>query len=87
MDYPGLDMSKLSKEEILDKMKKCQQMVMNSYHNQSLNDSIRRMLEAYEYEYHQRLAKDIREEDEKKNPAGVIEIGSIEDISNKNKSS
>jgi hypothetical protein len=86
MDYPGLDLSKMTKEEILEKMRKCQNMIMNSQHNHSLNQSIRGMYEAYEYEYQQRIIQDRREENEKKNPAGVIEIGSIEDISTKNQS-
>lgn len=83
MDYPGLDFSKMSKEEILENMRKCQNMIMNSQHNPSLNQSIRGMYEAYEYEYKERIAKERQEESERSNPAGVIEIGSIEDISSK----
>lgn len=83
MDYPNLDLSNMSKEDLLEKMQKCQSMILNSQHNHSLNSSIRNIYEAYEYEYNQRMAQERFEKNEKENKTTVIEIGSIEDISKK----
>lgn len=84
MLHPFIDVSKLTDDELISRMSKCQQILyaeMGMGH-QSMMDSARMMLESYQMEWDNRMALKRNAEDLEKNPNGTIEIGTIEDISN-----
>lgn len=82
MDHPFIDASELTDEELYKRIQKCQSFLygeIQSGHSRMV-DTIRHQLNTYEFEYQERMATQRFKDYEKKNPSGVIEIGTIEEV-------
>lgn len=79
MDHPFIDCSDLSDEELYKRIQKCQSYLYGEIQagHAGMVDTIRVQLETYEFEWQERMARKRMEEIEKKNPSGVIDIGTI----------
>lgn len=66
-------------------MVKCREKLAACQHNPALSQNILTILDAYEYEYRDRQFMERMEKENEKNPPGVINIGTIEEIDNKEK--
>jgi len=83
--HPFIDCRKMSDDELLRRIQKCQTIAQqanasghgNMYHSALLQ------LETYRAEWEERMFRKRTEEDLEKNPPGIIEIGTIQDISPK----
>lgn len=82
MDHPFIDASTLTDEELYKRIQKCQSYLYGEIKcgHAGMVDTIRAQLETYEFEYQERMATKRFKEFEKKNPSGVIEIGTIEKV-------
>jgi hypothetical protein len=87
MFHPFIDCSKLSDDELLKKIQRCQDVVMqaNMAGHNSMYQSAMLQLETYRSEWEERMFRKRTEEDLEKNPPGIIEIGTIQDIPSKYK--
>jgi hypothetical protein len=87
MFHPFIDCSKLTDDELLKKIQRCQDVAMqaNIAGHVSIYQSAMMQLETYRAEWEERMFRKRMEEDLEKNPPGIIEIGSIQDISPKYK--
>lgn len=80
MDHPFISAKKLTDDDLQQKIQRCQTLLyteMNFGHT-GMVDSIRQQLEIYEAEFSERMYVRQYDEFEKKNPDGVIEIGTIQ---------
>jgi len=82
MDHPFVDCSELTDEELYEKIQKCQSYLYGEIQcgHARMVDTIRAQLETYEFEFQERMEKKRMAEFEKKNPSGVIEIGTISTV-------
>lgn len=86
MDHPFIDCSELSDEELYKRIQKCQSYLYGEIQagHAGMVDTIRAQLETYEFEFQERIARKRMAEYEKKNPSGVIEIGTISTVDEPN---
>lgn len=81
-DHPFINATELTNEELQQRIQKCQRLLyaeMQGGHA-GMVDSIRTQLFVYEQEFSERLYVQRYDEFVAKNPDGVIEIGTIEEI-------
>lgn len=82
MDHPFIDPSDLTDDELQERIQKCQSYLygeIQSGHAKMVN-TIRSQLDTYQFEFQERMATKRFEEFEKKNPSGIIDIGTIETV-------
>jgi len=83
VEHPLMNLKSLSEDQLLENIAKCRRALNAMPNNQSYTDSIWTILESYESEYQERIFMNRMNDDLKKNPAGSIEIGSVENIEDK----
>ena len=82
MDHPFIDASELTDEDLYQRIQKCQSYLYGEvqFGHARMVDTIRVQLQAYEFEYQERMATQRFEQWEKKNPSETIDIGTIETV-------
>jgi len=82
MDHPFIDPSSLTDDELQERIQKCQAYLYGEIQggHAKMVDAIRAQLNTYEFEFQERMATRRFDEFEKKNPSGIIEIGTIESV-------
>lgn len=82
VDHPFIDATELTNEELQQRIQKCQRILYGEVQggHTGMVDSIRSQLLVYEQEFSERLYVQQFEEFTAKNPDGVIEIGTIQEV-------
>lgn len=84
MDYPFINFKNLSDDELMNRITRCSQILGNemAYGHSSIVDSARAQLQAYQFEWNERMQARARKEYFEKNPrhAGPIEIGTVSEV-------
>lgn len=82
MDHPFIDAQTLTDDELYERIQKCQSYLYGEIQcgHAGMVDTIRAQLGTYEFEFQERMLKKRAAEIEKKNPSGIIEIGTISTI-------
>lgn len=82
MDHPFIDVSELTDTELQKRIEKCQSYLYGEiqWGHAKMVDTIRAQLDTYQFEFQERMATKRFEEFEKKNPSGIIDIGTIESV-------
>lgn len=82
VDHPFINATELTDEELQQRIQKCQKILHGEIQggHTGMVDSIRSQLLVYEQEFSERLYIQRFEEITAKNPDGVIEIGTIQEI-------
>lgn len=82
VDHPFVDARELTNDELQERIQKCQKILYAEIQcgHTGMVDSIRSQLLVYEQEFSERLYVQRYDEFTAKNPDGVIEIGTIEEI-------
>lgn len=86
MDHPFLDPSKLTDDQLMDRIQKCHRILggeMAMGHT-SVVDSARAALETYQFEYNERmrtraLEDKFKKDEEKQEKDGPLEFGVVEE--------
>lgn len=80
MFHPFIDTSKLTDDELLRRIQKCQEIAYGSmqYGHSSMVQSAMLQLETYRTAWEERLAQQRIKEDLEKSPPGVVELGTAE---------
>lgn len=79
--HPGIDLTSVSDEDLMERIMKVRNMWVNSQHNPQMARSISLILDTLENEYHERQQTARFKEENQKRPPGAIEIGTVENIS------
>lgn len=84
VDHPFINATELTNEELQQRIQKCQRLLYGEMQggHAGMVDSIRNQLFVYEQEFSERLYVQRFDEFTAKNPDGVIEIGTIEEVEN-----
>ena len=82
VDHPFIDATELTNEELQERIQKCQKILYGEIQggHTGMVDSIRTQLLVYEQEFSERMYIQRFEEFTAKNPDGVIEIGTIQEV-------
>jgi len=84
MDYPFIDFKKLSDDELMNRITRCSQILGSemAYGHSSIVHSARNQLQAYQFEWNERMQARARKEYFEKNPRHdkPIEIGVISEV-------
>ncbi len=80
MDHPFIDATVLTDDELFDAIKKCNNLLYQETHwgHTQMVDTIRASLNVYQLELDERNFRRIHDEEVRKNPDGIIELGKIE---------
>ena len=82
VDHPFIDAKELTNDELQERIQRCQRLLYAETQggHTGMVDSIRSQLLVYETEFSERLYMQRFDEFEAKNPSGVIEIGTIQEV-------
>jgi len=82
MDHPFIDCSEMTDDELYKQIQKCQSYLYGEIQcgHAGMVDTIRAQLETYTFEFQERIEKRRMAAFEKKNPSGIIEIGTISTV-------
>lgn len=84
MDYPFINFKSLSDDELMNRITRCNQILGSemAYGHSSIVNSARAQLQAYQFEWNERMQSRARKEYYEKNPrhSGPIEIGTVSEV-------
>jgi hypothetical protein len=85
MFHPFIDTTKLTDDELLSRIQKCQEVVYSAQQSghHTMFQSAMLQLETYRTAWEERMHMQRFKEEQEKNPNKVIEIGTIEEVPNK----